>query len=208
MLIANNISIQFGEKKIFKNLDLSVRPKKIIQIRGRNGVGKTTLIKILANIMIPTTGEIFWNGKNIHKKNSIEYFKDLALVMETNTSKNDLTVYENIKFWKTLFNSSIQNTEIDSLLEMLNLQNNKKTFVKYLSYGEKRKLEISRLVIEKKKIWIFDEPYLGLDDATINIFNETLKNHIKTEGMVIFSSHYQLEVQGVDTIDLENYANN
>ena len=207
MLIANNISIQFGEKQIFKNLDLSVRPKKIIQIRGRNGVGKTTLIKILANIMIPTTGEIFWNGKNIHK-NSIEYFKDLALVMETNTSKNDLTVYENIKFWKTLFNSPIQNNEIDSLLEMLNLQNNKKAFVKYLSYGEKRKLEISRLVIEKKKIWIFDEPYLGLDDATINIFNETLKNHIKTEGMVIFSSHYQLEVQGVDTVDLENYANN
>ena len=207
MLIANNISIQFGEKQIFKNLDLSVRPKKIIQIRGRNGVGKTTLIKILANIMIPTTGEIFWNGKNIHK-NSIEYFKDLALVMETNTSKNDLTVYENIKFWKTLFNSPIQNNEIDSLLEMLNLQNNKKAFVKYLSYGEKRKLEISRLVIEKKKIWIFDEPYLGLDDATINIFNETLKNHIKTEGMVIFSSHYHLEIHGVDTIDLENYAEN
>ena len=82
------------------------------------------------------------------------------------------------------------------------------TFVKHLSYGEKRKLEISRLVIEKKKLWIFDEPYLGLDDIAINIFNETLKNHTETEGMVILSSHYHLEMGGLDTIYLENYANN
>ena len=80
--------------------------------------------------------------------------------------------------------------------------------VKHLSHGEKRKLEISRLVIEKKKLWIFDEPYLGLDEATITIVNETLKNHVKTEGMVIFSSHYHLEIRGVDTINLKDYAYN
>jgi heme exporter protein A len=127
--------------------------------------------------------------------------------MDTNTSKNDMTVYENIKFWQHLFASPIQDNEIDALLEMLNIQYCKNTFVKHLSYGEKRKLEISRLVVEKKKLWIFDEPYLGLDEKTINIFNETLKNHTRTEGMVIFSSHYHLEIQGVDTIDLEHYAN-
>ena len=88
------------------------------------------------------------------------------------------------------------------------LENYKNTFVKHLSYGEKRKLEISRLVVERKKLWIFDEPYLGLDEITINIFNETLKNHASKDGMVIFSSHYHLEIHGVDTIDLEHYANN
>ena len=77
-----------------------------------------------------------------------------------------------------------------------------------MSYGEKRKLEISRLILEKKKLWIFDEPYLGLDEAAINIFNETLKNHTKAEGMVIFSSHYHLEMRGLNTIYLENYVNN
>ena len=82
------------------------------------------------------------------------------------------------------------------------------TLVKNLSFGEKRKLEISRLVIEKKRLWIFDEPYLGLDELTIEIFNQTIKNHINTEGMVIFSSHYRLEMRGMDTIDLEKYAKN
>ena len=110
---------------------------------------------------------------------------------------------------KPLFASSIQdNNEIDALLEMLNILNYKNTFVKHLSYGEKRKLEISRLIIEKKKLWIFDEPYLGLDDFTINLFNETLKNHAQYGGMVIFSSHYHFEMQGIDTINLEDYAHN
>ena len=206
MLIVNDLSFERSGKYLFQNLDFSVPPHKIIQIKGRNGIGKTTLIKILSNILLPTTGDIYWQGKNIHK-NINNLFKNLTLIMDINTSKNDMTVYENIKFWQTLFESPIQIDEIDALLEMLNIQNYKNTLVKHLSYGEKRKLEISRLVIEKKKLWIFDEPYIGLDEVTITIFNETLKNHLKAEGMVIFASHYHLEIHGVDTINLENYAN-
>ena len=168
MLLANNISFKYSERFLFKNLDLSVSPKTITQIKGRNGTGKTTLIKILSNILIPTTGEIYWNGKNIYK-NTRYFFNNLTLIMDTNTSKEDMTVNENIEFWQKLFKSPIKNNEIDLLLEMLNIHNYKNTFVKYLSYGEKRKLEISRLMLEKKKLWMFDEPYLGLDKATINI---------------------------------------
>ena len=205
MLLANNISFKYSERFLFKNLDLSVSPKTITQIKGRNGTGKTTLIKILSNILIPTTGEIYWNGKNIYK-NTRYFFNNLTLIMDTNTSKGDMTIYENIQFWQKLFKSPIKNNEIDLLLEMLNIHNYKKTFVKYLSYGEKRKLEISRLILEKKKLWIFDEPYLGLDEVTIDIFNKTLENHINAKGMVIFSSHYHLEMRGVNTINLEHYA--
>ena len=206
MLLANNISFERSGRCLFQNLDLSAPPHTIIQIKGRNGIGKTTLIKILSYILLPKTGVIYWNGKNIDK-NTNYFFKNLTLIMDSNTSKNDMTVYENIKFWHNLFRSPIKNNEIDSLLEMLNMHNYKNTLVKHLSYGEKRKLEITRLVVEKKQLWMFDEPYLGLDKATINILNETLKNHTKTEGMVVFSSHYQLKITGVITIDLENYAN-
>ena len=207
MLLVNNLSIERSGKCLFQNLDISVPLHAIIQIKGRNGIGKTTLIKILANIIIPKTGDIYWNGKSI-LKNPYDYFKSLALIMDINTSKEDMTVYENIIFWKNLFLSNIHKNEIDGLLEMLNMQNNKNTMVKNLSYGEKRKLEISRLVIEKKKLWLFDEPYLGLDQKTINIVNETIRNHTKGEGMVIFTSHYQLEMRNVNIINLEDYAIN
>ena len=89
MLLANNLSFERSGKSLFRDLDLSVSPNKIIQIRGRNGIGKTTLIKILSGIILPKTGDIYWNGKNIHK-NPYNFFKNLALVMDTNTSKNEL----------------------------------------------------------------------------------------------------------------------
>tara|TARA_Y100001970_G_scaffold294009_1_gene445809 strand:- start:43934 stop:44476 length:543 start_codon:yes stop_codon:yes gene_type:complete len=178
-------------------------PGNGIQIIGRNGIGKTTLIKILSSILYPSTGEIFWKGKNIHK-NLDKFFYDLSVIMDLNTGKKDLTIIENINFWKSLFSSSITEKEIDSILDLLNLQYLKNTKVKYLSFGEKRKLEISRLVIERKTLWIFDEPFLGLDKNSMDIFIETIKNHLKDNGMIIFASHHNIEVPNLNLIDLEN----
>jgi heme ABC exporter ATP-binding subunit CcmA len=207
MLLANNLLFKRLGKTIFQNLNISLPPKKIIQIKGRNGIGKTTLIKILSHIILPTSGDIFWNAKNILKNSEI-FFKNLTLVMDTNTSKKDMTVYENIQFWKGIFKSTIKNSEIDLLLDMLGIRNYKNIFVKNLSYGEIRRLEISRLIIENKKLWILDEPFLGLDTTMVNTLHETFTGHIKKEGMIIFASHYNYKISEVETINLENYVDN
>ena len=68
MLLINNLSFSRNETKIFENLNLSLSNKKIIQIKGRNGSGKTTFLKVILNILEPKSGEIIWNGKNIKKK--------------------------------------------------------------------------------------------------------------------------------------------
>ncbi len=206
MLLTNNLSFKRGSKTIFHNINISLSPKKIIQIKGRNGIGKTTLIKILSNILVPSTGEIYWNGKNI-KKDSHLFFKNFTYIMDTNTSKIDMTIYENILFWKKLFLSSISDQMIESLLNLLQLNIYKNVMVKYLSYGEIRKLELCRLMIEQKKLWILDEPYSGLDELTTNIFNETLINHSQNGGMVIFSSHFYPPITSIEDLPLEHYAN-
>ena len=207
MLLANNLSFQRNNKKIFSELNISLSPKKIIHLRGRNGIGKTTLIKILTNMLLPSSGEIYWNGKNI-KKNLNEFFSNLTYIMDTQTSKIEMTVMENIKFWKKLFSSPIKLKEIDEIINLLLLEDYKNTKVNYLSTGEIKKLELCRLVIEQKKLWILDEPYVGLDELMINIINETFKNHIANGGMIIFSSHSNPELQNMETIQLENYTNN
>jgi len=207
MLLANNLSFQRNDKKIFKDLNISLSPKKIIHLRGRNGIGKTTLIKILVNMLLPSTGDIYWKGKNI-KKNLNEFFNNLTYIMDICTSKNEMTVIENIKFWKKLFSSPIESKEIDAIINLLLLENYKNTKVNYLSTGEIKKLELCRLVIEQKKLWILDEPYVGLDELTIDLINETFRNHIANGGMIIFSSHNNPELQNMETIQLENYANN
>ena len=120
MLLANNLSFKRGRKEIFKKLSISLPPKKIIHLKGRNGIGKTTLIKILVNMLIPNTGDIYWNGKNI-KKNLSEFFANLTYIMDTQTSKNELTVSENIQFWMKLFSSNIKSKQLEGIFNLLSL---------------------------------------------------------------------------------------
>ena len=97
MLLANNNSFKRNNVIIFEDLNISIRPNKIIHLKGNNGTGKTTLLKILANILKSNTGDIFWNGKNI-KKDHYNFFKDLTFIMDKQIANNYLTVNENIFF--------------------------------------------------------------------------------------------------------------
>jgi heme exporter protein A len=164
-------------------------------------VGKTTLLKILANILEPNEGEIFWNGKNI-KKNPFDFYKDLTFIMDKQTSKDNLTVNENILFWRKLFSSKISIKELDSILNLLLLEKYKNTEIRNLSYGEIKKLELSRLIIEQKKLWLLDEPYIGLDNATADLVNQTILNHTDMGGMVVFSSHIVPSIRKMNTINM------
>ena len=128
--------------------------------------------------------------------------------MDICTSKYEMTVIENIKFWKKLFSSSIKSKEIDAIINLLLLKDCKNTKVNYLSTGEIKKLELCRLVIEQKKLWILDDPYLGLDKFITTILNETLKSHIENGGMVILASHFSPQIMDIEDLQLESYANN
>ena len=204
MLLANNLSFTRNNKYIFSDLNLSVSPNKIIHISGRNGIGKTTLIKILANMLVPKTGEIYWNGKNI-KKNLKDFFNNLTYIMDIQSSKEEMSVLENTIYLQKLFSSKIKDNELNTIFKLLSL--NKYSKVSTLSKGEIKKLELCRLVIEQKKFWLLDEPFSGLDQNSIELIRETFKNHIENNGMIIFSSHFNPEIKNMDTINIENYAN-
>jgi len=205
MLLANNISFFRNNTIILKDISLALSPHKIINVTGANGVGKTTLLKILTQTLIPEKGNIFWNGKNI-KKNLFDYYKDVTFVMDKQTSNINLSVIENIYFWKKLFSSLISTKEIDAMLNLLSLSGYRNTLINFLSSGEIKKLELARLVIEQKKLWILDEPYMSLDMETKNLLNETFINHAKSGGMIIFTSHDVPNISNLENLHLENYA--
>ncbi|MDC0194866.1 heme ABC exporter ATP-binding protein CcmA [Alphaproteobacteria bacterium] len=204
MLLANNINFKRNNNKILNNISISLPPQKIIQIQGNNGVGKTTFLKILCNILEPETGSIFWNGKNI-QSNPYKFYKDVTLIMDNQTSNKNLTVIENIKFWSQLFNAKIKINEINSLLEMLKLHEYRSTYARYLSFGEIKKLELLRLVIEKKKLWIMDEPFLGLDKESIELIHQTIINHSNSEGMVVLTSHSELNLPNLEILKIDKH---
>ncbi len=200
MLLINNLSFYRNNIKIFENLNLSVSNRQMLQIKGKNGSGKTTFIKVILNILEPTTGEIFWEGKNI-KKNIFDFYNQTTFIMDHNTSTRKLSVGDNIHIWKELSASKLSENEIFILLKSFNIEKYYNTKVMNLSSGETKKLELLRLILEQKKFWILDEPYNHLDDISIEILNQTFIDHANNNGIILFASHFNPLISNLEIID-------
>ena len=203
MLLVNNLKFERSEKVIFENIHIAASSGKIIFVKGNNGTGKTTLLKTLVNILEPNEGDIFWMGKKT-KNNIFNFYQETTLIMDKPTSSLAMTVIENINFWKKITLSKIKYEEIFKLLEMLRIDQYLKKQTMYLSLGEIKKLELTRLILEQKKLWILDEPYIGLDGNSIEIINETFTDHLSNNGIIIFSSNYEPDFTNLDIISLNS----
>ena len=200
MLLINNLSFSRNETKIFENLNLSLSNKKIIQIKGRNGSGKTTFLKVILNILEPNNGEIIWRGSNI-KKNIFDFYNQTTFIMDNNTSTRELSVEDNINFWRGLSSSKLNKDEIFKLLKKLDIEKYYKTRVMYLSSGERKKLELLRLILEQKKLWVLDEPFNHLDDLSIEILSQTFLDHVNNNGLILFASHFDPKISNLETLE-------
>ena len=201
MLLINNLSFSRNDNIIFQNLNLSLSNRSIAQIRGKNGSGKTTFLNVILNFLESKTGEIFWEGKNI-KKNIFNFYNKTTFIMDHNTCTRKMTVLDNINFWSRLSSSKLTKDEIVLLLETFNIQKYQNTKTMYLSSGEIRKLELLRLILEQKKLWILDEPYNHLDDLSIEILNQTFIDHINKDGVILFTSHLKPDINNLEVVDL------
>ena len=193
MILVKDLSIERSNKKIFENVNLSLGSGKIILLKGKNGSGKTTLLKALLNLIEPSSGAIYWKGKLL-KKNLYNFFNHVTYIADRTSSLSKLSVQENIKIWKKIFLSNISNSQVEDILKTLKLDIYFDQKVNSLSFGEIKKLEFLRLIIENKKIWILDEPLSNLDDESIDVLAQTFEDHRSNEGSIIFSSHQESEI--------------
>jgi len=201
MLLINNLSFSRDGNIIFENLNLSLSNRSITQIRGKNGSGKTTLLNLVLNFLESKTGEIFWEGKNVNK-NIFNFYNQTTFIMDHNTCTRRMTVLDNINFWSGLSSSKLNKNEIVLLLETFNIEKYQNTKTMYLSSGEIKKLELLRLILEQKKLWILDEPYNHLDDLSIEILNQTFIDHINKDGIILFASHLNPIIDNLKVVDL------
>ena len=201
MLLAQNISLNRSNKKIFEDISISLSPGKIIILKGRNGSGKTSLLKTILNILEPTSGSIYWKGKIINK-NLYDYYDNITYISDKTSSIRQLSLWDNIKIWKKINLSKINYEAIENILSILNLSSLKNSKVNTLSLGEIKKLELLRLIIENKKFWILDEPFTNLDKDSVNVIEQTFTDHCINNGSIIFSSHQEPLIQISEEITL------
>ena len=201
MIIVKDLSVERLDKQIFENINISLTPGNIIILKGKNGSGKTTLLKALLNIIEPSFGSIYWKGKLL-KKNLYDFYNNVTYIADTTSSLRKLTIKDNINIWKKFFVSKINDAQIETSLKTLKLDNYLNKKVGELSFGETKKLEFLRLIIENKNVWILDEPLSNLDEDSIELIKQTFADHSAKEGSIIFSSHQNPGIYVTEEIQL------
>jgi len=190
-LTIKNLACKRGSNLVFEKISFEIKSGQTFLIKGSNGSGKTSLIRTIAGFIKPHEGEIFFDNRNDNKH--------IQFIGEKNALKDNLSVKNNIILWSLLFNASI---DIDDFLKIFKLNSFINQDVATLSDGQKKRLSLSRLFLDKKLVWLLDEPYVFLDEQnTIDLNNKILKFN-QEGGIVIVTSNIEIDFPFIERISL------
>ncbi|MGR9012538.1 MAG: cytochrome c biogenesis heme-transporting ATPase CcmA [Gammaproteobacteria bacterium] len=181
------------DRVLFEELSFELVSGQILLLEGKNGSGKTSLLRILCGFREPDSGEIHWCGDEI--KDS-PFHAQMAYVGHLDGIKKELTVFENLKMSLAL--SSVGRYSIGEALAKVHLGGYDDILVQALSAGQKRRLSLARLLITENVLWILDEPFTSLDKQGIALIETLMTEHCANGGMIVLTSHHEIDLPDVD----------
>lgn len=188
----SNISKKFESKTVFENISIMIPDKSIVSLIGKNGVGKTTLLNILAGISRMDGGDVNYNGLSIVDDYD-KYMKQVTLINNSNFLFEFLTLEEHYEVVCSLcedLDKEETKTLFLHLISIMEMEPYKDTIIRNLSLGTRQKVLIIISLITFPKIILFDEPFVNLDHSSVNALLIFLTNYIEDKaGIIIFSTH-------------------
>ncbi len=192
-LAGSDLSCIRDDRTLFSGLHFTVHSGQTLLLEGKNGSGKTSLLRILCGFREPDAGQVLWGGMDI---NDTAYYADMAYVGHLDGIKKELTVAENLSVALALAQAGTYT--IGQALARVQLAGYDDTLVQTLSAGQKRRLSLARLLITKKRLWILDEPFTSLDKQGIALIETLMAEHCASGGMIVLTSHHDLNLHGVN----------
>lgn len=190
LLECKNLCKEFDGKPILKNINLTISKDKIIGLLGKNGMGKTTLIKLINDLLTPTSGEVLINGE----KPGVNSKKIIAYLPERTYLDKNMTITEVLKYF-TEFYDNFNKEKARKLLKDLNLDENKK--LSKMSKGMQEKLQLILVMSREAELYILDEPLGGVDPATRDYILDTILSNFKEGASVIISTHLISDIEKI-----------
>lgn len=191
-IAVKNLTKSFKGIKILNNVNIIFKSKKIIALVGRNGSGKSVLLKLLCGLYLPTEGEILFD--NINYNLNDEYPPNTRALIEKPTFMDELTGFENLKLLAKIQNL-IGDQEINEALKIVNLYDDKDKKFKHYSLGMKQKLGIAQVIMENPDVMIFDEPFNGIEKRTAEKLRKYLKEKKEEGKLIIIATHIKEDVE-------------
>ena len=201
MLEARAIACSRGERELFVNLNMQVLSGECLHVRGENGVGKTSLLRLLAGLSLPETGDILWDEKLI-QEDIKNYHRALFFMGHRDALKDDLTALENLQMYAAIDGIQSDGEAALSALWQSGLRGRENLPVSCLSAGQKKRVLIARMITRDAQVWILDEPFNALDTQSVQDLQRLIIDHLARNGLAILTSHQSLSIPGLKVLDL------
>ena len=193
MLEVINLTCVRGTRRLFKDLTFSAESGELVEVRGPNGSGKTSLLRILCGLAMPAAGEVRWNGKSIRSLGE-EYSGSVAYLAHQNAVKDELTAIENLRISSAVCGNVLNKKEAQETLKRVGLREQQNLPARVLSAGQRRRLAMTRLLTSTARLWILDEVLTSLDDTAMNLSREFISDHLRKDGIAIVATHQDLNL--------------
>ncbi|MBE5934736.1 MAG: ABC transporter ATP-binding protein [Lachnospiraceae bacterium] len=184
------VSKNYGKKEVLKNINFTIAPGKIIGLLGKNGTGKSTLIKLINDLLTPTSGEILVNGKGV----GVESKKIIAYLPERTYLDKSMTVDKTIEFFESFY-EDFDSEKARKLLADLELDTSEK--LAKMSKGMQEKVQLVLVMSRKASLYILDEPLGGVDPATRDYILDTILTNFNEGASVIISTHLVSDIERI-----------
>ena len=201
MLSARGLSCTRGERRLFSGVDFSVNPGEWVYVRGPNGVGKTSLLRILVGLAHPEAGQVFWGDEPIAACRPV-YHQHLLDQGHYACIKDDLTAIENLRLAAGLDGVTLDEERAMRTLGRFGLRGREELPVRSLSAGQKRRVGMARLLSRKATLWVLDEPFTALDTVAVDMLAGVMAEHVAAGGMVVLTSHQPVPLENGKVLEL------
>jgi heme exporter protein A len=190
-LVVENLSCVKDRSYLFKQLNFTLSATQSLYVYGLNGAGKTTLLKMIAGILEPDQGKVFWDQVPIEKCH-LDYCRQLGYLGHKDGLKNCLTALENLAALVPHGSNQPAQHFAQALTQMGLRDRLQNLPCQYLSAGQKRRVAWARLLVRRTTIWLLDEPFTSLDTQGLKQVMACMEHQLKIGGMIIYTSHQPL----------------
>jgi heme exporter protein A len=196
-LTIHDLACERSERLLFKGLSFGLSASQLLLVQGGNGQGKTSLLRLLTGLGRPDAGEVRWRGEPIARCRD-RYHREMAYLGHANGIKDDLNPVENLRFHVALHGRPFEQAQALDTLKRLGLSRCLDLPCRALSFGQRRRVALSALLLAGASLWILDEPLTGLDVTAVALVEGLIRDHLHAGGMVVATTHQVMNLAGVD----------
>jgi heme exporter protein A len=206
MLRVSNLSCSRGNKPLFADVSFELKAGQALHLEGDNGVGKTSLLRIVCGLSPADAGEVYWHHKTI-QQNAAAFRSSLFYLGHGLSLKEELTALENLMSDAAVSGRTLSEAQALVALARMGLRGREHLPLRVMSQGQKRRTALARLLASQAPLWVLDEPFVALDKKAVDGLRGLLAEHVAHGGMVLFTSHQPVVLSAANgtAVDVQTF---